>query len=709
MPTIIGDAFVEIKPESKNFSREAESGIKGQMKDVAKVAAGAFAATFAAEKIFDFGKESVKAADEARKIAAQTGAVIKSTQGVANVGAEEVEKLARSLSHMSGVEDDTIAKAENLLLTFTNIRNRAGEGNDIFDQTTTTLLDMSVALGKDAPGAAIQLGKALNDPTKGLLALTRVGVSFTAQQKEQIKALQASGDLVGAQKLILAELNREFAGSAQAQATAGAKFHEFIHELQEDLGARLLPVIDTIETGLMQGIPVALDAAASVLRGAGAIFEPIAQGARGLFAEIFDPNKGALGKSNFQRGLEVVQNEFDAFLLGRSTKNAATAAQVAKNFGIPEQRVAGPAAPQQGGLLGVTLADVQHDKTILAIADENASNLDKVTAKVANTISDVFNLGIEVHPSQIDQNFKAGFDVIKTNFITGSQEVASFLSSHGGEALGNAILDVGNATAAVVPKAGQIIGDAFGAIDRFLGDNPGDLFQHIRDGLGNGVLNALDLGAGLVQAGVGGVVTRVTGSFLAIVNGVGAGIDAILATPGAIAHAGEHLVNAFATTVSSAAAGAATDLVDAGSAMVGGVVRGITSSGEQITKAILSFIPTPGDVVDFFKKGAGVVGGVISGAKHLFGGATGGTVLSGGSLLVGERGPEIVRLPAGASITPNDRLANLSRGGATVGVGAGSTFHVEQLIVPSPPDASPLEVASTIAEHFAWRFGMEAA
>ena len=47
------------------------------------------------------------------------------------------------------------------------------------------------------------VGKALNDPLKGLTALSRIGVQFTAQQQEQIKAMVEVGDVAGAQKIIL--------------------------------------------------------------------------------------------------------------------------------------------------------------------------------------------------------------------------------------------------------------------------------------------------------------------------------------------------------------------------------------------------------------------------------------------------------------------------------------------------------------------------
>jgi hypothetical protein len=59
-------------------------------------------------------------------------------------------------------------------------------------------------------GQAIQLGKALNDPIAGISALSRVGVTFTEEQKATIESMVKMGDVAGAQKLILAELAREF-------------------------------------------------------------------------------------------------------------------------------------------------------------------------------------------------------------------------------------------------------------------------------------------------------------------------------------------------------------------------------------------------------------------------------------------------------------------------------------------------------------------
>jgi phage-related protein len=135
-----------------------------------------------------------------------------------------------------------------MLLTFKNIRNEAGAGNDIFNQSVSVLNDMSSAMGKDMKSSAIQLGKALNDPIQGMTALRRVGVSFSEDQVNLITRLQKSGDVLGAQKVILKELNTEFGGAAAASTDFGAKALNAWHNLQEELGGLVLPVISKVAT-----------------------------------------------------------------------------------------------------------------------------------------------------------------------------------------------------------------------------------------------------------------------------------------------------------------------------------------------------------------------------------------------------------------------------------------------------------------------------
>ena len=194
------------------------------------------------------------------RINAQTAQTIKSMGDVAGISATEVETLAGSLEALTATEAETIQEGANLLLTFKNIQNQAGAGNDIFNQTTAVMVDLARAMGTSAAGEAIRLGKALNDPVKGIAALTRVGVSFTAEQQETIKALAKSGDLLGAQKIILAELQAQFGGSGAAFAqTFTGQLELMGHELGtigEEATMSVMPALQGMIEELRELIPV---------------------------------------------------------------------------------------------------------------------------------------------------------------------------------------------------------------------------------------------------------------------------------------------------------------------------------------------------------------------------------------------------------------------------------------------------------------------
>lgn len=216
---------------------------------------------FAVAKVKEFFAGAIDEARESQKVSALTAQVIKSTGGAAGVSAKQVGDLASAISRKVGIDDEAIQSGMNLLLTFKNVRNEAGRGNDIFNQASRAMVDMASAMAAASGGqvsfksATTLVGKALNDPIKGLSALSRVGVTFTTQQQDQIKTLVASGKTTQAQKMILAELRSEFGGAAAASATAGDKFKVAFGNLQESVGTLLLPALDqamTSGTGLIE-------------------------------------------------------------------------------------------------------------------------------------------------------------------------------------------------------------------------------------------------------------------------------------------------------------------------------------------------------------------------------------------------------------------------------------------------------------------------
>ena len=216
------------------FATLAKIGIAGAM-----VGLGALAA---------IGYSSVKAFSEQEKATAQLEAVLKSTAGAAGVTSKAAQDLATSLQKTTTYADETVLAAENTILTFTKV------SSDIFPDTTRAVLDLSTAMGQDLKSSAIQIGKALNNPIEGVGSLTRVGVQFTAQQKEQIKTLVETGHTLDAQRIILKELNTEFGGSAAAAAeTFGGKMMQLkniVSELQETIGKAIVGAILPFITSL---------------------------------------------------------------------------------------------------------------------------------------------------------------------------------------------------------------------------------------------------------------------------------------------------------------------------------------------------------------------------------------------------------------------------------------------------------------------------
>jgi hypothetical protein len=230
-------------------------GLKRGIGDFARVAAFGLAGVGTAAVVF--GSKFVEAAEESVKVGKQTEAVIKSTGGAAKVTAGDVANLADKLSLKAGIDDELIQSGENVLLTFTRVRDEVGRGNDIFTQATGLALDMSVALGQDLQSSVVQVGKALNDPIRGVTALRRVGVQLTEQQEESIKTFIEQGDVLSAQKVILDELSREFEGSAAAQATASDRLKVAFGNVAEQIGLVLLPYVDAFATWMTEkGIPL---------------------------------------------------------------------------------------------------------------------------------------------------------------------------------------------------------------------------------------------------------------------------------------------------------------------------------------------------------------------------------------------------------------------------------------------------------------------
>jgi phage-related protein len=237
----LGIAQKRLAAAGKNLTSIGDSmkGLGGTLSVALTAPLAAFAAT------------SVSAANESAAAIAQVNAALASMGPVAGKTSEQLSDAAAQLQSISTFDDDDILKSVTAnMLTFGKVTGEA------FDRAQLAAVNLSARLGQDLQSSAIMVGKALNDPIKGVTALSRVGVSFTADQKAMIKEMAAAGDVAGAQAIILGELEKQYGGAAKAarDATPGADTIDQWREFQETVGAivkQVLPPLTAMLTGVL--------------------------------------------------------------------------------------------------------------------------------------------------------------------------------------------------------------------------------------------------------------------------------------------------------------------------------------------------------------------------------------------------------------------------------------------------------------------------
>lgn len=189
------------------------------------------------------GAAAVKGAQDQAQAMAQVNAALASMGPVAGKTADELLKASDAMEMNSLFDgDEILSKVTANLLTFGNV---AGEQ---FDRAQQAALDLSQRMGTDLQSSTLLIGKALNDPIKGISALSRVGIQLTEDQKALIKSMAETGNVAGAQGVILGELEKQFGGAAQAAADTSPwrKAQVAIGQAGDAVGEALLPVIEKV-------------------------------------------------------------------------------------------------------------------------------------------------------------------------------------------------------------------------------------------------------------------------------------------------------------------------------------------------------------------------------------------------------------------------------------------------------------------------------
>ena len=187
---------------------------------------------------------------------AKTEAILKATGEASGKTSQQLTKQAQSIALATLASTQGIQQAQAKLLTFDKIHGQ------VFDDAINLTQDLATVFGGDASSQATQLGKALQDPVKGLTALNRVGVSFTEQQSDMVKSLVETGNTMEAQTIIVAALKAQVGGAGEAVAkdslagkadTAGQLWSEMSAKLAQSTGTF------SVASQTLDGVVVALD------------------------------------------------------------------------------------------------------------------------------------------------------------------------------------------------------------------------------------------------------------------------------------------------------------------------------------------------------------------------------------------------------------------------------------------------------------------
>jgi hypothetical protein len=211
---------------------------------------------------------------------------IAATGGAAGLTAKQIDAMARRLDEATLGSAKAFRDGANALLTFKSI---AGSSYEQILLLAQSLEEAGLGTFRDN---VIQLAKALEDPVKGLTALTRSGVTFNETQQKVIKALVETGQKAAAQGKILEAVAGQVAGVAEAAGGGLSGLIDLAAKLGQDirdqLGAGMLASLTAIQTKITAVLRSIIDSGVAERIGAsiGGAFEAVVNGLSSVFDRL---------------------------------------------------------------------------------------------------------------------------------------------------------------------------------------------------------------------------------------------------------------------------------------------------------------------------------------------------------------------------------------------------------------------------------------
>lgn len=288
----IADLLIKIGADSYEFQQKATQVEKGLAQLEKKLTSlGKSLSLKLTAPLTVLGTMALANADSQAKAETKVATALKSTGNAVGYSLDQLKSYASELQNKTIFGDESILNDITArLLAFTDI------SGDNFKRTQQVVLDMASAIKMDLGSAASQLGEALIDPIGKMSSLGRLGVTFSEEQKQMVKAMVETGNAAKAQTVILDALEQKFGGQAEAAAKVGmgaiVQLKNAWGDFLEQVGAAMTPFVNKIAAflsrivSMMQGMSPTMLKMIVGIGGIAAAISPLLVGISGVMKLI---------------------------------------------------------------------------------------------------------------------------------------------------------------------------------------------------------------------------------------------------------------------------------------------------------------------------------------------------------------------------------------------------------------------------------------
>jgi len=210
--------------------------------------------------VLKFANSSIEAWHEQETAVANLEAGLKSTNNAIGTTSKQFQNMASDWQKIGIFGDEAILQnVTTQLLTFGSVTKKN------FNEMQGAAMDITAKLygvkasSEQLQGVTIMLGKAMDDPARGMTALRRRGIQFTEQQENMIKVMQRTEGREKAQAYLLKEINKLYGGTnvALRKTAAGMEIgaKNEIGDAMELVGEQLVPLKKSLLEFVLKILP----------------------------------------------------------------------------------------------------------------------------------------------------------------------------------------------------------------------------------------------------------------------------------------------------------------------------------------------------------------------------------------------------------------------------------------------------------------------